>query len=101
MRFDEKKTKEMLISFKGGRHLHEIFNESIIFMSHFSIGMIDIHKKISLRIFFFNSKWPLSLGSKNRKNFPRRLLKKYFLQSFIILHVASLGVTLGSEPTIS
>ena len=57
-------------AFKGGRHLHEIFNESIIFMSHFSIGMIDIHKKISLRIFFFNSKWPLSLGSKNRKNFP-------------------------------
>ena len=55
---------------KGDRHLHEIFNESIIFMSHFSIGRIDIHKKISLRNFFSNSKWPLSLGSKNRKNFP-------------------------------
>ena len=27
---------------KGGRHLHEILNESIIFMSHFSIGMIEM-----------------------------------------------------------
>ena len=40
------------LDLKGGRHLHEIFNESIIFMSHFSIGMIDIHKKINLRFFF-------------------------------------------------
>ena len=31
---------------KGGRHLREISNESIIFMSHFSIGIIDIHEKI-------------------------------------------------------
>ena len=43
---------EQIFSIKGGRHLHEIFNESIIFMSHFSIGMIDIDKKIRLRIFF-------------------------------------------------
>ena len=86
--------------FKGGRHLHEIFNESIIFMSHFSIGMIDIHKKNKFKIYFFlNSKWPL--GSKNRKNFPAYITQKMFLQSFIILHVASLGVTLCSEPTIS
>ena len=40
----------------GGKHLHEIFNEPIIFMSYFSIGMIDIHKKISVRSFFFKFK---------------------------------------------
>ena len=49
------------------RHLHGIFNESIICMSHFSIGMIDIHNKNKFKIFFSNSKWPLSLESKSRK----------------------------------
>ena len=85
---------------RGGRHLHEIFNESIIFMSHFSIGMIDIHKKISLRIFFLIQNGRCRWGPKTENIFRRRLLKKYFLQSFIILHLASLGVTLCFEPTI-
>ena len=75
----------------------EIFNESIIFMGYFSIGIIDIHKKNTFKNFFFNSKWPPLLGSKNKK----RLLKKYFTQSLIVLHLVSLGDTLGTEPTIS
>ena len=86
---------------KGGRHLHEIFNESIIFMSHFSIGMMDIHKKNFKNFFFLIQNGRCRWGPKTEKNFRRRLLKNYFLQSFIILHVASLGVTLGFEPTIS
>ena len=86
----------------GGRQLHEIFNEPIIFMSYFGIGMIDIHKKNMFKNFFFQiQNGRCRCGPKTDKNFRRRLLKKYFLQSFIILHVASLGVTLGSEPTIS
>ena len=85
----------------GGRHLHEIFNGSIIFMSHFSIGMIDIHKKICLRNFFKIQNGRCRWGPKTEKIFRSRLLKNNFLQSFTILHVASLGVTLGSEPTIS
>ena len=70
-------------------------------MSHFSIGMIDIHKKISLRIFFLIQNGRCRWGPKTEKIFRRRLGKNYFLQSFIILHVASLGFTLDSEPTIS
>ena len=93
--FSPEVTKSISRPLKGGRHLHEIFNESIIFMSNFSIGMIDIHKKISLRIFFL-----ICWGPKTEKNFRCRLLKKNFLQSFIILHLASLGVTLCFEPTI-
>ena len=58
----------MLFNIKGGRHLHEIFNESIIFMSHFSIGMIDIHKKISLRI-FFKFKMAAVAGVQKQKKF--------------------------------
>ena len=55
-------TPTVFVSFKGGRHLHEIFNESIILMSHFSIGMIDIHKKISLREKKFKFKMAAAAG---------------------------------------
>ena len=53
--------------FKGGRHLHEIFNESIIFMSHFSIGMIDIHKKYKFKNFFLNFKMAVVAGVQKQK----------------------------------
>ena len=86
---------------KGARHLHETSNESIIFMSHFSIGIIDIHTKISLGKKFQIQNGPRCCGLKMEKKLRRRLLKKKFMQSLIILHVVSVGVTLETEPTIS
>ena len=40
-------------------------------------------------------------GVQKQKKFSSVDYSKNILQSFIILHVASLGITLSSEPTIS
>ena len=88
--------------FKGGRHLHEIFNESIIFMSHFSIGMIDIHKKISLKFFFFKFKMAAVAGVQKQKKFSGvHYSKNVFAIIYNFACSIFIGVTLCSEPTIS
>ena len=64
--------------FQGDRHLHAIFTESINFMGHFRVWILDIHKKKfkEKKIKFKNGRH--CCGPEIQKYFRRRLLKNNF-----------------------